>query len=92
MNANTTAVEYLFLYRLLGEEAFVALISLSDVSEERLMEITDQVQNWAPMPDDYAAQIRAAVAQRGRLGVKNDLINVGISDANIELAFRAAGV
>jgi len=89
MNANTTAVEYLFLYRLLGEEAFV---SLSDVPEERLMEITDQVQNWAPMPDDYAAQIRAAVAQRGRLNVKNDLINVGISDANIELAFRAAGV
>lgn len=88
----TTAVEYLFLYRVLGEEAFVALISLSDVSEERLMEITDQVRNWSPMPDDYAAQIRAAVAQRGRLDVKNDLLNCGLSDANIEFAFRTAGV
>jgi len=92
MNATTTAAEYYFLYRVLGEEAFVALIALSDVPDARIREITDQVQNWAPMPDEFAAQIRANVARRGRLDVKNDLMNVGISEANVELAFRAAGV
>lgn len=92
MDNNTPAAEMFRLYQLLGEEAFSALMELSDLSEARMREMTEQILNLAPTTPAQTQTIREAVAQRGRQGAKNDLLNMGLVDEDIELAFRAAGL
>ena len=92
MNPNSTVAEVFAMYRLLGQEAFIALMSISDLSEERMFEMAAQVQNMPVMGPDQVLNMRTAVAQKGRQEVKNDLLNVGQTEADIELAFQAAGV
>ena len=92
MNANSTAAEVFAAYQLLGEAAFVALVVASNMSDARIREITAQVLNLPPMPAAQVARIRAKVAEKGRAYVKNSLLNAGQAEADIEVAFQAAGV
>ncbi len=92
MDNNTPAAEMVRLYRLLGQEAFVALMDLSDLSEARVQEMTEQILNLQPATPEQTQTIREAVAQRGRQGAKDDLLNMGLVDEDIEIAFRAAGL
>jgi hypothetical protein len=92
MNPNSTVAEVFALYRILGPEAFIALLSLSDLSEERMLELAAQVQNTPVMGAADVLRIRNATTDRGRQEVKNDLLNRGQSEQDIELAFLAAGV
>ena len=92
MNNNTSAAEVFALYAQLGEQAFTELIASSDLSNARILELTAQVLNTPVIDDDQAQPIRTAVAQKGRQEVKNDLLNMGITAEDVEIAFRAAGV
>ena len=92
MNNNSTATEMFALYELLGEEAFTALIALSDMSNARIVQMTAEVTNLSPVRNEQALTIHAAVARKGRQQVKNDLLNIGISEEDVETAFRVAGV
>ena len=92
MDNNTPAAEMFRLYQLLGQEAFVALMDLSDLSEARMLEMTEQILNLSPTTLAQTQTIREAVAQKGRQGAKNDLLNMGLVDEDIEIAFRAAGL
>jgi hypothetical protein len=92
MNPNSTVAEVFALYRVLGQEAFIALLSISDLSEERMLELAAQVENTPVMGAADVLRIQTATNEKGRQEVKNDLLNRGQSEADIELAFRAAGV
>ncbi len=79
-------------YRRVGEAAFVEMIAQSGLSEARMLEMAAQVTNLPIMGAAEVLSIRESVAQRGRQAVKNDLLNSGIIDEDVEVAFRAAGV
>ena len=87
-----SAVEVFALYRQVGEAAFVEMITQSGISEARMLEMAAQVTNLPTMRAAEVLSMHDAVAQRGRQVVKNELLNSGIVDEDIELAFRAAGV
>jgi hypothetical protein len=92
MNPNSTVAEVYALYRVLGQEAFIALMSISDWTEERMLEMAAQVNNLPVMGAEQVLHIRTAVASKGRIEVKHELLNAGHSEQDVELAFQAAGV
>lgn len=92
MDVAATASQLLAAYQVLGEEAFTRVIVNSRLTDTEIDRITQQIYNMPVINVGDVLRIRRLVAEKGRQEVKNDLLNSGKSEQDVEFTFLQAGV
>jgi len=92
MDVTKTAAQLLSAYQELGEEAFTQVILNSRLTDAEIDRITQQIYNLPVIGIEDVLRIRSLVAEKGRQEVKNDLLNSGQTEQDIEFTFSQAGV
>lgn len=92
MDVAATAAQLLSAYQVLGEEAFTRVIVNSRLTDSEIDRITQQIYNMPVIAVNDVLRIRQLVAEKGRQEVKNDLLNLGQSEQDVEFTLLQAGV
>ncbi len=92
MDVTKTAAQLLSAYQELGKEAFTQVILNSRLTNAEIDRITQQIYNLPVIMVEDVLRIRSLVAEKGRQQVKNDLLNSGQTEQDIEFTFSQAGV
>ena len=92
MDVAATAAQLLSAYQVLGKEAFTKVIINSRLTDAEIVHIAQQIDSMPVINVEDAFRIRQLVAEKGRQDVKNDLLNAGKSEQEVEYTFLQAGV